>query len=45
MIPEEFKGLKLSSKGFFPETTIQDFPIRGKNVFLGVIRRLEFVFH
>jgi hypothetical protein len=38
-IPEEFKGLKLSSKGFFPEATIQDFPIRGKNVFLHVIRR------
>lgn len=38
-VPEQFKGLKLSSKGFFPEATIQDFPIRGKNVFLHVIRR------
>ncbi|WP_343329009.1 ISAon1 family transposase N-terminal region protein [Polaribacter staleyi] len=38
-IPEEFKPLKLSSKGFFPEATVQDFPIRGKNVFLHVIRR------
>ena len=38
-IPEEFKTLKLSSKGFFPEATVQDFPIRGKNVFLHVIRR------
>ena len=38
-IPEEFKALKLSSKGFFSEATIQDFPIRGKNVFLHVIRR------
>ena len=38
-VPEEFKVLKLSSKGFFPEATIQDFPIRGKNVFLHVIRR------
>ena len=38
-IPKEFKALKLSSKGFFPEATIQDFPIRGKNVFLHVIRR------
>ncbi|MCL7765554.1 DDE transposase, partial [Polaribacter sp. Z014] len=38
-IPDEFIGLKLSSKGFFPEATIQDFPIRGKNVFLHVIRR------
>ncbi|WP_158838035.1 ISAon1 family transposase N-terminal region protein [Polaribacter sp. L3A8] len=38
-IPEEFKALKLNSKGFFPEATVQDFPIRGKNVFLHVIRR------
>tara|TARA_R110000765_G_scaffold205364_1_gene310136 strand:+ start:63 stop:413 length:351 start_codon:yes stop_codon:yes gene_type:complete len=38
-IPEEFKGLKLNSKGFFPEATVQDFPIRGKNVFLHIIRR------
>ncbi|MCL7765543.1 transposase [Polaribacter sp. Z014] len=38
-IPDEFIGLKLSSKVFFPEATIQDFPIRGKNVFLHVIRR------
>jgi hypothetical protein len=38
-IPEEFKALKLNSKGFFPEATVQDFPIRGKNVFLHIIRR------
>ena len=38
-IPEEFKTLKLSSKGFFPEATVQDFPIRGKNVYLHIIRR------
>ena len=38
-IPKEFKGLKLSSKVFFQEATIQDFTIRGKNVFLHVIRR------
>lgn len=29
----------LTSKGFFPETIIQDFPIRGKQVYLHVIRR------
>tara|TARA_R110000796_G_scaffold235291_1_gene354274 strand:- start:1016 stop:1366 length:351 start_codon:yes stop_codon:yes gene_type:complete len=39
IIPEEFKTLKLSSKGFFPEATVQDFPIRGKKVFLHIIRR------
>jgi hypothetical protein len=38
-IPEEFKGVKLHSKGFFPEATVQDFPIRGKNVFLHITRR------
>jgi len=38
-IPEEFAGVKLHSKGFFPEATLQDFPIRGKNVFLHIKRR------
>ena len=38
-VPEEFKTLKLSSKGFFPEATVQDFPIRGKNVLLHITRR------
>jgi hypothetical protein len=31
-IPEEFKAVKPHPKGFFPEATVQDFPIRGKNV-------------
>jgi hypothetical protein len=38
-IPEEFKGVKLSSKGFFAEATVQDFPRQGKNVYLHIIRR------
>lgn len=38
-IPDEFKGIKLTSKGFFLEATVQDFPIRGKNVFLHITRR------
>jgi len=37
--PEEFKDFKLTSKGFFPEATVQDFPIRGKNVYLHITRR------
>lgn len=37
--PVEFKDQKLISKGFFPEATIQDFPIRGRQVFLHVTRR------
>lgn len=38
-IPEEFIGVKLHSKGFFAEAAVQDFPIRGKNVFLHITRR------
>ena len=38
-IPNGFSRVKLHSKGFFPEATVQDFPIRGKNVFLHIIRR------
>lgn len=38
-VPEGFVGVKLHSKGFFPEATVQDFPIRGKNVYLHITRR------
>lgn len=38
-VPEGFTNSKLHSKGFFAEATVQDFPIRGKNVFLHIIRR------
>ena len=38
-IPVEFTNARLSSKGFFEEVTIQDFPIRGHKVFLHVKRR------
>ncbi len=37
--PKEFSSVKLSSKGFYPEATIQDFPIRGKQVYLHITRR------
>lgn len=37
--PTEFLGQKLSSKGFFEEITIKDFPIRGKACYLKVKRR------
>ena len=37
--PDDFKGIKLHSKGFFPEASVQDFPIRGKQVFLHITRR------
>jgi hypothetical protein len=37
--PAEFANARLTSKGFFDEVTIQDFPIRGYRVFLHVKRR------
>jgi hypothetical protein len=38
-IPSEYISNKLTSKGFFEEITIQDFPIRGFKVFLHLTRR------
>ena len=37
--PVAYSGQKLTSKGFHPESVIQDFPIRDKAVFLHVRRR------
>ena len=37
--PAAYSGQKLTSKGFHPESIIQDFPIRNKAVFLHVRRR------
>ncbi|WP_035076620.1 ISAon1 family transposase N-terminal region protein [Anditalea andensis] len=37
--PEHLPGVKLSSKGFYDEVTIQDFPLRGKACFLKIKRR------
>ena len=37
--PDGHSDVKLHSKGFFPEAIVQDFPIRGKNVYLHIIRR------
>jgi len=39
IVPQEYQGNKLISKGFFDEITIQDFPIRGYKVFLHITRR------
>ena len=38
-VPVEYASAKLSSKGFFDEVTIQDFPIRGQKVLLHIKRR------
>lgn len=37
--PQEYVNDKLVSKGFFDEIRIQDFPLRGKDVFLYIKRR------
>ncbi|WP_339921437.1 transposase [uncultured Flavobacterium sp.] len=37
--PKEFNAVELVSKGFLDEITIQDFPLRGKFVYLHIKRR------
>lgn len=37
--PSQYKKDKLTSKGFYDEVTVQDFPLRGKACFLKVKRR------
>jgi len=39
LVPKEYNNQKVLSKGFLPEIKIQDFPMRGKAVFLHVKRR------
>ncbi|WP_192348172.1 transposase [Algoriphagus sp. Y33] len=37
--PEHLQGSKLTSKGFYEDVCVQDFPLRGKACFLNVKRR------
>lgn len=37
--PQEYTHARLSSKGFFEEIIVQDFPIRGQHAFLHIKRR------
>ena len=37
--PQEYASMQLTSKGFFDEIKVQDFPIRGRSVFLSIRRR------
>lgn len=39
IIPEEYIGRRLESKGFYEDSKVQDFPLRGKAVYLIVRRR------
>ena len=40
--PEGYELVKLISKGFHPETIVQDFPLRNKALFLHIRRRRWF---
>ena len=37
--PEEYRGEKITSKGFHSVSVVQDFPIRNKSVYLHIKRR------
>jgi hypothetical protein len=37
--PEGYEKVSLTSKGFFKEVVVQDFPLRGKQVFMHIKRR------
>lgn len=39
VLPQEFTGQKLESKSFHSEITFQDFPLRGKEIFMHVKQR------
>jgi len=39
VIPEEYRGRRLESKGFYEDSKVQDFPLRGKALYLIVKRR------
>ena len=39
ILPAEYKDQTLHSNGFYPETRVQDFPIRGRKAYLHIRRR------
>ncbi len=39
ILPKDYDSNEFESKGFYEQALIQDFPIRGKAVYLGIIRR------
>jgi hypothetical protein len=42
LIPQEYAKDRVISKGFYEESSVQDFPIRGKAVYLCIRRRRWF---
>lgn len=39
VLPKTYQSEKAQSKGFLPEITVEDFPLRGKSVLLHIKRR------
>ncbi|MBE0391951.1 transposase family protein [Flavobacterium sp. PL002] len=39
ILPKDYNSNEFESKGFYERALIQDFPIRGKTVYLGIRRR------
>ena len=39
IVPEEYASLNVHSKGFYDPVVLQDFPLRGRKVYLNVRRR------
>lgn len=39
VLPEDLNPEEICSNGFFPEVTLEDFPIRGRKMFLRIRRR------
>lgn len=39
LVPEEYHSVKVHSKGFYEPIVLQDFPLRGRKVYLNVRRR------
>lgn len=40
-LPGEYSTVKVESKGFYDPVVVRDFPIRGKNLFLNIRRRVD----
>ena len=38
-VPDEYSSMQVESKGFYEPVVVQDFPIRGKKLFLNIRRR------
>ena len=38
-VPDEYSKMKVESKGFYDPVVVQDFPVRGKKLFLNIRRR------